>query len=149
MAFGEEKKASAISGYARSVAKRLFIVEDDLMFGQRARAAAHRLGLEPTVTRAAAAAALSWQEGDVVLLQATLKPERQLALVEHMASSRPAPIIVAVTGHLETDLRRRLRDAGAHLATHSGIDTPLARALGISAGAGRDDARDDHARSPH
>lgn len=116
----------------RGVAGRLFLVEDDLMFAQRAKNAAARLGVIPESISAGDARQRSWQADDVVLIQATLGPLRQEALIKHLTACRPAPVVLAVTGHLETDLRERLRGAGARLATHSAMDRPLARALGLS-----------------
>jgi ActR/RegA family two-component response regulator len=118
------------------------MVEDDLFFAQRVRAAAGRLGvpvegLSPSATRSRA-----WEPGEVVVLQATLRPDRQLELVDELARRQPAPLIVAVTGHLETALRQRLKGAGAVLAAHSAMDRVIARALGIS------DARDAKAHPP-
>ena len=68
----------------------------------------------------------------MVVLQATLRPEQQLELVDHLAHLEPAPVVVAVTGHLETELRRRLKERGATLAAHSAMDRVLARALQLS-----------------
>lgn len=123
--------------------RRLFLIEDDLMFGTRARAAAARLGVAPEIVTARAAEARDWREDDVVLLQATLRPERQEALVDRLLQSRPAPIVVAVTGHLESALRKRLRNRGVRLAAHSAMDRVLARALNLSDGGARElDASD-------
>jgi DNA-binding NarL/FixJ family response regulator len=113
------------------------VVEDDLMFAQRARAAAGRLGVAAQGLTRAAALAHDWDAGDVVLLQATLRPDQQLDLVQQLLRRQPPPRVVAVTGHLETELRQRLKAAGATLAAHSAIDRVLARALGISDGAPR------------
>lgn len=104
------------------------------MFAQRARAAAARLQVPIQPLAASDVPTQSWLGDEVVLLQATLRPERQLALVERLIAARPAPRVVAVTGHLETTLRERLRKLGARLATHSSIDRPLARALELSDG---------------
>jgi hypothetical protein len=113
------------------VARRLFLVEDDLMFGQRARAAAARLGVIPDVVSAADARTRPFTENDVVLVQATIRPAQQEALIKDLTARDPAPLVVAVTGHLETELRQRLRQSGARLASHSAIDRTLARALGL------------------
>ncbi len=113
--------------------QRLYVVEDDLFFTQRVRAAAGRLGVPVEGLSPAAARARAWEPADVVVLQATLRPERQLDLVHELARHTPAPLVVAVTGHLETALRKRLKAAGAVLAAHSAMDRVLARALGISA----------------
>lgn len=118
------------------MARRLVLIEDDLMFSQRARAAARRLHVTLEALSAADVAAHSWQGDEVALLQATLRPERQLALVERLVASTPAPRVVAVTGHLETALRDRLRRLGARLATHSAMDRALGRALELSDGDG-------------
>ena len=123
------------------MSKRLYVVEDDLFFAQRVRAAAARLdvpveGLSPVAARSRA-----WEPTDVVVLQATLRPDQQLDLVGELAGRQPAPVVVAVTGHLETALRQRLKAAGATLAAHSAMDRVLARALGLSDG-GADAPRD-------
>ena len=122
------------------MARTLFLVEDELLFAQRLRAVAGRLrvpvqGLSPTQARNA-----SWTRDEVVVLQATLRPEQQLELIDHLKGLDAAPVVIAVTGHLETELRQRLKARGAILATHSGMDRVLARALGVS------DARDDEKR---
>src|SRR2546421_11075929 len=114
------------------------------MFGQRARAAAARLGVAVESLTAQEAEARNWHADDVVLLQATLRPERQEALIDRLLQLRPAPLVVAVTGHLETALRQRLRARGARLAAHSAMDRALARALGLSA----DGAPHAHAPDP-
>jgi ActR/RegA family two-component response regulator len=116
------------------VSKRLFIVEDDLFFTQRVRAAAGRLHVPVEGLSPAAARLRAWEPAEVVVLQATLRPDRQLELVDELARRQPAPLVVAVTGHLETALRQRLKAAGAMLAAHSAMDRVLARALGISDG---------------
>jgi hypothetical protein len=114
------------------VSKRLYLVEDDLFFSQRVRAAAGRLGVPVEGLSPAAAQSRAWAPADVVVLQATLRPEQQVDLVSELIRQEPAPVVVAVTGHLETALRRRLKTAGAVLAAHSAMDRVLARALGLS-----------------
>ena len=114
---------------------RLYVVQDDLFFSERVRAAARRLGVPAEGLSRAAAGARVWARGDVVVLQATLRPERQLDLVGALARQQPAPVIVAVTGHLETALRQRLKAAGAMLAAHSAMDRVLGRALAVADGA--------------
>ena len=111
------------------------------MFAQRVRAAARRLGTDLSSLSQTEAHSRTWTVDDVVVLQATLKPEQQLALVEDLTDREPAPIVLAVTGHLETALRARLRAAGARLAAHSAMDRALARALELSA-PGADGVRD-------
>src|SRR2546428_5952168 len=107
------------------------------MFAQRARAAAGRLGVAAEGLTRADALTHVWEAGDVVLLQATLRPDQQLDLVRQLLRRQSPPGVVAVTGHLETELRQRLKAAGATLAAHSAIDRVLARALGVSDGAPR------------
>ena len=107
------------------------------MFAQRARAAAGRLGVNAEGVSRADALSRAWEDGDVVLLQATLRPEQQLDLVQKLLERQPPPSVVAVTGHLETDLRRRLKALGVTLAAHSAMDRVLARALGVSESAPR------------
>jgi len=116
------------------VSKRLFLVEDDLFFSQRVRAAAARLGVPVEGLSPTAARSRAWQPAEVVVLQATLRPDRQLDLVGELAGRQPPPVVVAVTGHLETALRQRLKAAGAVLAAHSAMDRVLARALRLSDG---------------
>ena len=119
------------------------------MFGQRVRAAARRLGVSVEPLDAVQARSHRWHSEDVVVVQATLRPDRQLALVQEIRQQRPAPMVVAVTGHLETELRRRLKSLGAVLAAHSAMDRVLARALGVSADADDDDvAPHDAERQP-
>jgi ActR/RegA family two-component response regulator len=127
------------------MARRLFVVQDDLMFVQRLDASAARLGIRASAISPADAAARVWEPDDVVILQATLRPERQLRLVDELLHRDPRPIVVAVTGHLETELRQRLKRMGARLAAHSAMDRALARALEISGG-DADDARDQAPR---
>lgn len=114
------------------------------MFAQRALAAARRLGAAVQTISPAAAQNHPWDAGDVVVLQATLRPQQQLALVDQLLQHTPPPIVVAVTGHIETELRRQLKAKGARLAAHSAIDRALARALRIS----DDGARDARATPP-
>jgi len=114
------------------VSKRLYLVEDDLFFSQRVRAAAGRLGVPVEGLSPAAAQSRVWAPADVVVLQATLRPEQQVDLVSELIRHEPAPVVVAVTGHLETALRQRLKTAGAVLAAHSAMDRVLGRALGLS-----------------
>ena len=112
--------------------RTLFLVEDELLFAQRLRAAAGRLGIPVQSLTPAGARRRAWNRDEVVVLQATLRPEQQLELIDHLLRLEPAPIVIAVTGHLETELRQRLRARGAILAAHSGMDRVLARALGVS-----------------
>jgi len=114
------------------VSNRLYVVEDDLFFTERVRTAARRLGVPVEGLSPAVARSMAWVPADVVVLQATLRPDRQLELVDQLARRQPAPVIVAVTGHLETALRQRLKAAGAVLAAHSAMDRVLARALALS-----------------
>ena len=121
------------------------------MFAQRVRAAARRLGVAVTGVSPAHVRNHAWTGDDVVVVQATLKPQQQEALIEHLTHREPAPIVVAVTGHLETALRERLKATGARLAAHSAMDRVLARALQISVpGAdGADAAGDQRPRLPN
>lgn len=102
------------------------------MFAQRLRTAARRLGVSIEPLSPAQARARAWEGDQVVVLQATLRPERQLELIDHLTGLKPAPVVIAVTGHLETVLRQRLKARGVILAAHSGMDRVLARALGVS-----------------
>jgi CheY-like chemotaxis protein len=113
--------------------RRLFVVEDDLFFAQRVRQLAGRIGVPIQGVSIPAARERPWKPDDVVVLQATLNSDRQLALVEQLRARQPAPIVIAVTGHLETDLRRRAKARGAVLAAHSSMERSIARALGVNA----------------
>jgi CheY-like chemotaxis protein len=114
------------------VARTLFLVEDELLFAQRLRAAAGRLGIPLQAVSPSEARSRAWDRDQVVVLQATLRPERQLELIDHLTGRDPAPVVIAVTGHLETELRQRLKARGVILAAHSGMDRVLARALRVS-----------------
>lgn len=120
-----------------SVAPRLLVVSDDLFFAARVQAAAARLGLQVEQTSAAAVEQRAAFSGTgnaaaVVVLQLTLHPERQLTLLQRLRSLEPPPVVVAISGHLETELRRKAKALGAVLASHSAMDRALARACGLS-----------------
>ena len=111
------------------------------MFAQRVRAAAGRLGTPLEAIGPAAARSRAWRVDEVVVLQATLRPDQQVALVDQLIHREPPPVVIAVTGHLETALRQRLKALGATLAAHSSMDRVLARALRISGTRGGADPR--------
>jgi ActR/RegA family two-component response regulator len=138
-----KRLAVSIGRYPAAVARNLFLVEDELLFAQRLRAAAARLGVPVQALSPTQARDRAWNSDEVVVMQATLRPEQQLELVDHLTALQPAPVVIAVTGHLETALRQRLKTRGAILAAHSGMDRVLARALGIS------DARGDADETRH
>ncbi|GAC1485153.1 MAG: hypothetical protein PVSMB9_11030 [Candidatus Dormibacteria bacterium] len=127
------------------MAGRLYVIEDDLIFAQRVRATAQRLGLEATFLQASEATERAWEAGSVAVLQVTLNPDRQLALVERLLQAAPPPLVVAVSGHLETDLRSRAKALGAILAAHSSMERVLARACQAEPGL-NDRAGDGHGR---
>lgn len=129
---GQKGRSSPPTGYPAAVSRRLFVITDELLFVQRLLAAATRLGRTAEPISPPDARTRAWDPDDVVVLQATLRPEQQLELVDHLRQLRPAPVVIAVTGHLETELRRNLKARGAILAAHSGMDRVLARALGVS-----------------
>lgn len=111
------------------------MVEDDLFFAQRVRLVAARIGVPLEALSIQAARGRSWEPGSVVVVQATLNRDRQLSLIDELTHRDPAPTVVAVTGHLEQELRARVKALGAVLAAHSSMERSIARALGIS---GRD-----------
>jgi hypothetical protein len=129
-------------GILQNVPRTLFLIEDELLFGQRLRSAARRLGVEVQAVTPTQARNRTWTPDEVVVLQATLRPEEQLDLIDHLQGRKPAPILIAVSGHLETELRQRLKTRGVIQAAHSGMDRVLARALRISDA--HDDATRDH-----
>ncbi len=110
----------------------LYVVQDDLFFAERVRGVARRLGLDLVTLGPAEARDRTWDTDSVVVVQVTLNPDRQLALVERLVQAKPAPRVIAVTGHLETDLRVRAKALGAVLAAHSSMERVLARACGLS-----------------
>src|SRR5260370_4738317 len=107
-------------------------MEDELLFAQRLRAAAGRLGIPVQALSPTQARTRAWNRDEVVVLQATLRPEQQLALVDHLTGIEPAPLVIAVTAHLEAALRQRLKARAAVLAAHSGMGRGLPRAAGIN-----------------
>ena len=121
------------------MAKTLVLVADELLFAQRLKAAAGRLGIPLQEVSPPQARNRAWSRDEVVVLQATLRPEQQLELIDHLRGLDPAPVVIAVTGHLETELRQRLKARGVILAAHSGMDRVLARALGVSVPGGAND----------
>lgn len=121
------------------MARTLFLIEDELLFAQRLRAAAGRLGILVQAVSPTQARTRAWKSDEVVVLQATLRPEQQVELIDHLRGLEPAPVVIAVTGHLETELRQRLKAHGAILAAHSGMDRVLARALGVNVPGDADD----------
>jgi ActR/RegA family two-component response regulator len=127
-----KRLALSIRRYSAAVARKLFLVEDELLFAQRLRAAAGRLGIPVNPLSPTQARARAWNRDEVVVVQATLRPEQQLELIDHLTRLEPAPVVIAVTGHMETELRQRLKARGAILAAHSGMDRVLARALGVN-----------------
>jgi CheY-like chemotaxis protein len=139
-----KRLAASIGRYPAAVARNLFLVEDELMFAQRLRAAAGRLRVPVQALGPTDARNRVWNHDDVVVVQATVRPEQQLELIDHLRGLQPAPVVIAVTGHLETDLRQRLKARGAILAAHSAMDRVLARALGISDARGDADLAQPH-----
>ncbi len=121
---------------------RLYVVQDDLFFAERVRAMARRLGLPLTTVTPPEASERRWDPGSVVVVQVTLNPDRQLALIEQLCQADPTPRVVAVSGHLETELRARAQALGAVLAAHSGMERVLTRAM--QAAGGRDAADPNH-----
>jgi len=108
------------------------VIEDDLFFAQRVRQLAARIGVPLEALSIRAALERSWEAGSVVVVQATLNRDRQLSLIEDLTHRDPPPIVVAVTGHLERELRARAKAAGAMLAAHSSMERTVARALDVS-----------------
>ncbi len=107
----------------------LFVLQDDLFFSARVEAVARRLGL--TVRPIALQEVMQFEPGSVVVLQLTLNPARQLQLVERLRAKDPPPTVVAVAGHLETDLRRHARAIGAVVGSHPAMERTIARASGL------------------
>ncbi len=109
----------------------LFALQDDLFFSARVEAVARRLGLRVRPIALQAVEAMQFEPGSVVVLQVTLNPARQLQLVERLRAKDPPPTVVAVAGHLETDLRRQARAIGAMVGSHSAMERTIARACGL------------------
>ncbi len=110
----------------------VFVVQDDLFFAARVEAVARRLGLSVVPIAVQSVDGTSFEPGSVVVVQVTLHPDRQLELVARLRQKDPPPTVVAVAGHLETDLRRRARALGAMVASHSGMERTIARAISQS-----------------
>jgi DNA-binding NarL/FixJ family response regulator len=110
----------------------VFLIQDDLFFTARVDVVARRLGLTVEPISPQAAEAVAFPPDSVVILQVTLNSARQLRLLEQLRAKEPPPTVVAVAGHLETDLRRRARALGALVASHSGMERTIARATGIA-----------------
>ena len=127
-----KRLALSIRRYSAAVTRMLFLIEDELLFAQRLRAAAGRLGVGVQALTPTEARTRAWSPDEVVVLQATLRPEQQLQLIDQLTALEPAPVVIAVTGHLETELRQKLKARGVTLAAHSGMDRVLARALRVS-----------------
>lgn len=124
--------------------RTLLVLQDDLFFASRVQAAARRLGLPNELVSPGDVHARIQRPGAVVVMQLTLNPERQLALLRRLRAADPAPIVLAVSGHLERDLRRRAKALGARLATNSALDRALTRAAALTDG--RDDREDRDGR---
>jgi DNA-binding NarL/FixJ family response regulator len=107
----------------------VYLVQDDLFFSARVETVARRLGVPVVPLPFQAIDGFRFEPGSVVVVQVTLHPERQLELVARLRQKDPQPTVVAVAGHLETDLRRRARALGAMVASHSGMERTIARAL--------------------
>jgi CheY-like chemotaxis protein len=112
----------------RRVPKTLLVVQDDLFFASRVQTHARGLGIPVELVAPGDIEARSAQPGTVVVMQLTLHRERAFALLEQLRARTPPVTVLAVTGHLETDLRRRARSLGARLATNSALDRALSRA---------------------
>lgn len=108
----------------------VYLVQDDLFFAARVAALARRLGLDLRVLTPTEVEQASVEPGGVVIVQVTLHPDRQLALIERLRARQPPPTVIAVAGHLETPLRRRARALGALVASHSSMERTIARAYG-------------------
>ena len=108
----------------------LKVIQDDLFFAARVETHARRLGLRVEPVNPQAIDHLVPDADAVLVLQLTLHPEGQLDLLQRLRSKFPTQPVVAVTGHLETELRKRAKALGAVLASHSAMDRVLARVCG-------------------
>jgi CheY-like chemotaxis protein len=106
---------------------RLLVVQDDLFFAARVRQHASRLAIDVELVSPSQVEQLAGRPDTVVMLQVTLNPERQLGLIERLKKLEPAPVVIAVSGHLETELRKRAKSLGAILASNSGLERVLER----------------------
>jgi CheY-like chemotaxis protein len=109
------------------VPQRVLVVQDDLFFAARVGQHATRLGIPVELVQPSQIERLATGADTVVILQVTLHSERQLALIERLKKLEPAPVVIAVSGHLETALRKRARSLGAILASNSALDRALIR----------------------
>ncbi|HYM51215.1 MAG TPA: hypothetical protein VET65_11690 [Candidatus Limnocylindrales bacterium] len=108
--------------------RTLLVVQDDLFFAARVQAAARRLRIPVAMVSPRELEARPAAKDLVIVMQLTIDPERQLALLQRLRARDPAPTVVAVSGHLEVDLRRRAKALGARLATNSALDRALQKA---------------------
>ncbi len=115
------------------MARTLNLMQDDLFFASRVQAHARRLGLQVEIVSPRDVEARAFTPDSVVVIQLTIQPERQFALLERLRSRYPDLAVIAVSGHLETELRRRAKRLGAVLATNSALDRTLASVCGIQA----------------
>ena len=109
--------------------RHLLVVQDDLFFSSMVEGHARRLGIPVEGVSRAAATARAADRDAVVVMQLTLNPERQLTLLQQIRAQHPQSVVVTVTGHLETQLRRRARALGARLASNSRLARTLERAV--------------------
>jgi len=110
------------------VARRVKILQDDLLFTARVQAHTRRLGLPTEVINPSELPRLAADPDSVLVMQLTLRPELQLATLEGLRSRLPSQPILAVCGHLESGLRRQAKALGVQVASHSGLERALARA---------------------
>jgi DNA-binding NarL/FixJ family response regulator len=105
------------------------LVSDDLMFASR---------LSTTMRHAGGSAVMVADDSvpDVAVLFVDLNTaiERRLALIGRLRAERPDLEIVGFSHHLEIDLRRRARAAGATRVVNNGsIEAVALRRSGVSA----------------
>lgn len=120
------------AGYSGRMPRTLLVVQDDLFFSSMVEGHARRLGIPVQPVSRSAVASRAGESEAVVVMQLTLNPERQLNLLAEIRAQHPHATVVAVTGHLETTLRRRARALGARLASNSGLGRALERAVSES-----------------
>jgi DNA-binding response OmpR family regulator len=113
--------------------RTLLVLQDDLFFSSMVQAHAQRLGIPVEMVTPATIAERATARDTVVIMQLTLNHDRQLSLLRELRQASPALPVIAVSGHLETALRRRARDLGARLASNSSLERALVRAFDLRA----------------
>lgn len=86
---------------------------EDLIFGSKIAGTAAALNIPVRVLRTPAAIGAAAEGAATLLLDMNVEPTTTLDLIRRVKSARPDVTIVAFASHVQTDLIRRTREAGA------------------------------------